>query len=65
MNIKLPKSFTYTERPSRNLAYVKNGKLYIEGNIDFENLMYNLTYALHGHKRCCYCGSWLTEKSRT
>ena len=65
MNIKLPRSFTYTEKPSRNLAYVKNGKLYIEGNIDFENLMYNLTYALHGHERCCYCGSWLTEKSRT
>ena len=65
MNIELPKSFTYKDKSSRGLAYVKGCKLYIMGNVDFEALMYNLTYALRGNEKCSYCGIMLTEKNRT
>lgn len=65
MYIELPKSFTYADKSHRSFAYVKKGTLYIEGKVDFETLMYNITYVLHGYNRCGYCGRTLNNKNRT
>ena len=65
MVIKLPKQFFYTTNQTSNCAYVSNGILYIEGYINFEDLMYSLTYALYGYEKCRYCGKELTATDRT
>lgn len=65
MNIKLPKNFIFTDGTHRNFAYIKKGTLYIEGFIDYESLMYTLSYAIYGCDRCYYCGEKLDKKSRT
>lgn len=64
MIIRLPKKFIYTNG-LQNYAYVNRGKLYVKGNIVYENLMYNLSYALKGYDKCCYCGNRLTIRKRT
>jgi len=55
MIIELPKKFSYTE-DRYNYANVRNGKLIIKGSVDFEKLMYELTYAIKGKGNCYYCG---------
>ena len=64
MNIELPKRFFYTSRYRYN-SYVQNGILYVEGGLEYEDLMYSLSYSIHGYDRCVYCGKKLTRKSRT
>lgn len=54
MNITLPNRFFYKGKYG-NYAYIKDGILYIKGSVDYEDLMYNLAYALKGKKYCCYC----------
>ena len=41
MIIRLPENFIYTTPGKQDCAYVKNNILYIEGFVNFENLMYN------------------------
>lgn len=65
MIIRLPENFIYTTHEKEDYAYVNNGILYIEGYINFENLMYNLSYAVHGYNKCYYCGEELNTKNRT
>ena len=64
MNIELPSKFFYSAN-DRNIAYVKNGILYIEGFVNYEDLMYSLTYTLKGYDRCYYCGREIISKKRT
>lgn len=64
MNIELPKKFTFKDQKSRWNAYVKDGNLYIKGNVSLKKVMYELTYALYGEK-CFYCGKRLNHKTRT
>lgn len=65
MIIKLPKSFYYEANNSKSFAYVSNGILYIQGYINYEDIMYSLAYAYHGYERCKYCGQALTPNKRT
>ena len=65
MKIRLPETFIYTNRAKNASAYVKNGVLYIKGYIDFEELMYTITYMVKGYDTCYYCGCELTDKNRT
>ncbi len=65
MIIRLPENYFYTTRDPNNYAYVTGGILYIEGFINFEHLMYNLSYTLNGYNRCYYCGCELTHSNRT
>lgn len=65
MNIELPSKFFYSAN-DRNIAYVKNGILYVEGQINYEDLMYSLTYTLKGYDKCYYCGKTIiNSKKRT
>lgn len=64
MNIQLPEKFFYSDDWKR-LAYVEDGILYVEGDVNFENLMYTLAYQISGYETCYYCGRKLTLKSRT
>lgn len=53
MNIILPKTpFVYND----GAAVVEGNILYIYRQIDFYNLMSELTYACFGRERCYYCG---------
>ena len=63
MNIELPTKFFYQSQG--DIAYVKNGFLYVEGNIKLDDLMYALTYTMKGYDRCFYCGRELEPKQRT
>ena len=65
MNIILPKRFYYTEKKSRNVAYIENGKLYIDGSVNYESIMYSLAYSIYGYNRCFYCGVELNATNRT
>ena len=65
MKIRLPETFIYTNRSKSDSAYVKNGILYVKGNVDFEQLMYTITYMVKGYEKCHYCGRELTDKNRT
>ena len=65
MKIRLPKTFIYTNSAKNASGYVKNGILYVEGYVNFEELMYSITYALKGYNTCYYCGCKLTDKNRT
>lgn len=65
MEIRLPEQFIYTNRAQNSSAYVKNGVLYVSGCVNFEELMYTITYVLKGYDTCYYCGAELTEKNRS
>lgn len=65
MNIRLPENYFYAARGPNDYAYVANGTLYVEGYVNFEHLMYNLSYTLNGYGRCHYCGCTLTSSNRT
>lgn len=64
MNIKLPKKFYYTTSET-SCAYVANNTLYIQGYVNFEALMYTLTYTIYGYEKCRYCGRTLSTEERT
>ena len=64
MNIKLPKKFYYTTSET-SCAYVADGILYIKGYVNFEALMYTLTYTIYGYEKCRYCGSTISNEERT
>ena len=64
MNIELPEKFFYTSRYRRN-SYVQDGILYVEGGLEYEDLMYSLSYSMHGYDSCVYCGRKLTRQNRT
>ena len=64
MNIQLPENFFYSNDWKR-LAYVEDGVLYVEGDVNFENLMYSLAYQISGYHECAYCGRKLTKETRT
>lgn len=55
MIMELPKKFSYT-KDQYNYAKVRDGKLIIRGSIPFEELMYDLAYAIKGRTSCYYCG---------
>ena len=65
MKIRLPESFIYTNRTKNASAYVKDNILYVNGNVNFEDLMYTITYMVKGYDKCYYCGCELTDKNRT
>ena len=65
MIIRLPRKFYYTEKKNSSYAYVQNGILYIKGGVNYEDLMYELTYILKGYDKCYYCGRKLSNKNRT
>lgn len=65
MKIRLPETFIYTNRAKNSSAYVKNDILYVKGYVNFEELMYTITYMVKGYNTCHYCGCELTEKNRT
>lgn len=65
MIIRLPERFMYTTRNPDNYAYVSEGELYIHGYVNFEDLMYSLSYTLKGYSHCYYCGKVLTPSNRT
>ena len=64
MNIALPKKFFYSAG-ERDRAFVDKGILYIEGRINFEDLMYSITYSMKGYDKCLYCGKELLSNKRT
>lgn len=63
MNVLLPKTpFVY----NNGAAVVEGNFLYIYRPVDFNDLMYALTYEIYrDDMRCFYCGEPLTEKQRT
>ena len=68
MNIRLPDKFFYNS-DRRSKAYVVKTVdrkiLCIEGDINYENLMYSLAYSISGYNRCIYCGKKLNKQTRT
>ena len=64
MNIQLPEKFFYSSDWKR-LAYVDDKILYIQGDVNYENLMYSLAYSIHGYDKCSYCGQKLKKETRT
>lgn len=64
MNIQLPDKFYYSNDWKRT-AYVDDGVLYIEGDVNYENLMYSLAYSISGYSECVYCGQKLKKETRT
>ena len=65
MIIELPEKFYYTTNNSKSSAYVEGEILYITGYVNFEDLMYTLTYTIYGYKRCRYCHKKLTPAERS
>lgn len=63
MKIMLPTHYFYSSNGGK--AYVSKGKLYIEGNVNYERLIYNIVYSLKGKTRCYYCGKKLSAKNGT
>ena len=64
MKIQLPKYFEYHDEHG-NFAYVHDGILYMNPYMNFEKLMYALTYLLKGEDVCFYCHKPLTVGNRT
>lgn len=64
MRIDLPKTFRYSKNDN-DFAEVKNGILYLHGNITFRNVMHNITYCLKGNETCFYCGRTVKKKKIT
>lgn len=53
MNIILPERFEFRdERNKNNMAYVKDGMLYLNEEVEFKSLMRKMAYAIYG--RTCY-----------
>lgn len=66
MIIELPKKFSYANtKNGRKCAKVKNGILYIDLGVNFEKLMYSLTYSIKGNRRCCYCRQKVSKEKIT
>lgn len=65
MIIKLPNEFYFADKDARSHAYVKDGILYVCGRINYENLMYTISFVLQGYDHCYYCGEYLTHRKRT
>ena len=65
MIIRLPREFFYSEKKDLSYAYVQDECLYIKGSVNYEDLMYQLTYELKGYNKCYFCGSTLNVKNRT
>lgn len=65
MIIRLPENYFYNAHGPNDYAYVRNNILYIEGFVNFEHLMYNLSYTINGFEQCYYCGCTLTRSNRT
>lgn len=65
MIIELPEDFEFTEENSLGNAYIQKGVLYIDGNVNYENLMYALAYKIHGKEVCGYCKKAMTLHNRT
>ncbi len=63
MKIMLPEHYFYSNKAGK--AYVSKGKLYIEGNVNYERLIYDIVYFLKGKTTCYYCGNPLTSKKMT
>lgn len=64
MIIDLPQKFFY-DSGDNGKSYVQGGILYIQGQINFEDLMYTITYSVKGYERCFYCGRELDPSKRT
>ena len=64
MNIQLPDKF-FQWYDWKRYAYIDDGILYIQGDVNYENLMYSLTYSIFDYQRCAYCGQKLTMETRT
>ncbi len=64
MKIQLPEAFEYHDEHG-NFAYVRDGILYMSPYMDFEKLMYAITYLLKGEKVCCYCHRPLSSSNCT
>lgn len=65
MQIRLPESFMYTKPYKNSNAYVQDGILYIKRHVNFEEIMYSITYMVKGYDKCHYCGGKLTDRNRT
>lgn len=65
MNIRLPEKFIYTNRRTNGYAYVNRGTLFIKGYVNYEDLMYELTYEIEGYETCSYCGIYLSARKRS
>lgn len=64
MNIQLPRRFFYSSG-WRSRAYVQGRVLYLEGDVNYEDLMYSLAYSISGYEKCVYCGEKLKKETRT
>lgn len=70
MIIDLPKNFRF-EAPKKGAkelkgwAEVRNGVLYIHGDVPFRRLMYDITYCLKGRTECSYCGRKMKKEEAT
>lgn len=64
MIIELPKDFSLYKSKER-YAVVKDDCLYIKGVINFEALMYSLTYAKKGKTKCYYCFESVSKENIT
>lgn len=60
MKIPLPENYSY-----KDVANVKDGILYIYKLSDFEDLMYDLTYATMASDTCYYCGNPISRDKST
>ncbi len=63
MKIMLPEYYFYNNKTGK--AYVSKGILYVEGNVNFERLIYDMVYFLKGMTTCYYCGKVLEPQKRT
>ena len=64
MNIVIPEKFFY-DAGNGNMAYTENEILYINGRVNFDDLMYTITYSVKGYEKCFYCGKALGHNKRT
>lgn len=60
MKIPLPKNYTY-----KDIAYEKDGILYIKQLYSFHSMMFDVTYKTTENFECKYCGIKLTRDSST
>lgn len=55
MNIMLPEKFTrYDKTHTKKVAFIENDILYLKSDVQFKDLMKQLTYVIYGRK-ICYC----------
>lgn len=60
MKISLPQNYSY-----ENIADVKDGILHIHRLVNFDDLMYDLTYAIKDYSKCYYCSTPLSRDKST